>query len=572
MSTTAEGKPAPAPFQPSDDQVIDYLQRSAVFHETERFKALDRRHAFLRAQEYDHQDIDWFDKPANLKETISSEAVFPPGTQPAGPAEELEVRDKRPTAPARLAKVTTQRYTNLLFNERSKPEIIVDGDEDTAAFLDAVRKKAKFWLKMRAARNLGGGMGSVAVTVHVRDSRWSYEVHNSKFCTPLWKDPRDRSLAGLLIMYRTQQEENVRDDKGRVTGTQVVEYLCRRIITSESDIVYREMRLDDVLANPMASWIPEEGLEVKHALGRFPGVWIQNTAVEEQGQEDGESDCEGAYQAIDTADRLIAQAAFSALGNMDPTVVTSTDPKSVQQNQMMGLQKGSRYAIETGLGGSAQYMEMQGAGVKAGMDLADVLESKVNIITGVVIPDDQTMAAAQSAEALELRYAPMLAKAGDLREQYGEPIVELMQITEFIARKFLSQPPKDLGPDPVTGVARIGVPMFDLPPRRVKVEEGGKVIEKSVPHTLGPGGYISLQWGPWFAPTEADKGTIIRNAAAAQAAMFITRETAARKVGPFYGIADVEGEVAKAVDEAQQEAESQLGLAEGQIMRAAGGG
>ncbi len=567
MSTTVDGRPAPAPFKPTDDQVIQHLQRTAVFHETERFKALDRKHAFLTCREYDHQETDWFDMPARAKETISAEAVYPSGTVPTGGGPELDVRDKRPTAPTRRAKVTTERFTNLLFNERSKPQIVVDGDEDTTSFLEAVRKKAKFWSKMRAARNLGGGIGSVAMTVHLREGRWSFEVHNSKFCTPVWKDPRDRSLAGLLIMYRTVRERNKVNDKGEIIGTEMVDYLCRRIITEKSDIIYKEVAFDDAIANPAASWVPEEGLAVQHNLGRFPGVWILNTAVEEEGTEDGQSDCDGAYQSIDTDDRILSQAAYSTLGNMDPTVVTSTDPHAVNQvAQQQGLQKGSRYGIETGLQGSAKYMEMSGAGVTTGLELSTKLQANTDTITGVVIPNDETMAAAQSAEALELRFAPMLAKAGDLREQYGEAIEALMEIVVFMAQKFLSQPPRQLPPDE-DGNPRIGVVQFDLPLRRKKDPDTGD--ESLEPYTLGEGGYVSILWGPWFPPTEADKGQVIQNAAKAQAALFITRATAARRVAPFYGVQDVEGEVAKAEAEAKQAAADQLGTYESELERAA---
>lgn len=573
MSTTLEGKAAPEPFKASDDQLIEFLQQRAVFHNTKRFKTLDRKDAFLKCREYDHQEIDWFDKSADQMETISAEAVYPAGTQPSGgAAQDLEVRERRPTAPTRRAKVTSERYTNLLFSERSKPKIIVDQDTDTDAMLDAIRGKAKFWSKVRAARNLGGGIGSVVMTVHVRANKWSYEVHNSKFCTPVWKDPRDRSLSALLIMYRTQKEENELNDKKQIVGTKLVDYLCRRIITENREIVYKEMRFDDVINNPGGSWIIDEGLDVEHGLGRFPGVWIQNTAVEND-DGDGESDCDGAYQAIDTNDRLISQAVYGSLGNMDPTVVTSTDPKAVQQINALqgGLAKGSKFAIETGVGGSAEYMEMSGGGITSGMALSDKLEAQIDVITGVVIPDDATMAAAQSAEALELRFAPMLAKAADLREQYGEAIVELMQITELIARKFLSQPAMQLPPD-AAGNPRIGQWQFDLPLRKTKVTRGDDMVDVSEPHKLGVGGYISLEWGPWFPPTEGDKGSVIRNSAAAVAARFVTQLSGARRVAPFFGVQDVEGEVSQALQEAKQDAEEQLGQYEGAVVRTAAQG
>jgi hypothetical protein len=556
MSTTIEGKAAPVPFEPKDAQQVVFLQDVAVFAETERFKRLDRRHAFFKAKEYDHQEVDWFDKPADNMETISTEAVYPAGTGPAQPGEPREAREKRPTAPTRRARVTTERFTNLMFSDKRRPTVTVDEDEDTDAFLDAVRRKAKFWSKMRSARNLGGACGSVVMTVHLRNGKWSYEVTNSKFVTPLWKDPRDFTLAGVLIMYRTPREVNVKDDKGKIVGVETVDFVCRRIITENDEIVYKEMPLEAILRDPAASWIVDGDLAVNHNLGMFPGVWIQNTAESES--EDGDSDCEGSYQAIDTNDRLIAQMFFGTLANCDPTVVTATDPKTVQQASAMGapMQKGSDHMIEVGVGGSAKYMEMEGGGVETGLKLSDKLEAQIDVINGLVVPDDSTMAAAQSAEALELRYAPMLAKAGDLRDQYGEAVVELMNITAAMARAF--QTTSVRLPPAADGQERIGRYEFDLPPRKLKAADG-KV--KSVPHQVGPGGYVTLDWGPFFAPTEQDKSAIIKNAASAAASKFVTIETAAGRVGPLYGVQDVNGEVAQARKQSDQDAEDAFGAA-----------
>lgn len=556
MSTSIGGEPVIKKFVPSNVQTIEYLQKHAVFAETERFRQLDRKEAFYRALEYKHQKSDWFDMDADRMETISAEAVFGPGDMASGgnqPTSKKLAREKRPTAPTRRARTTTRRYTDLLFSERRLPRIMVTGDEDSAAFLEAVREKGKFWPTIRYARNLGGAMGAVVVTVHCRSGKWSYEVHNAKHCTPIWEDKRSWTLAGLLIMYRTQREENAFDEDGKLTGTQMVDYVCRRIITKNDEIIYKEMPLKTVMEDPSASWVVEEGLAINHNLGRFPGVWIQNTAETEN--EDGDSDCEGAYETIDTNDRLIAQMFYGTLANCDPTVVTKTDPHEVQQvSEVAGLAKGSDHAIEVGKSGDAKYMEMMGTGVTTAISVSDLLRKQTDDITGAVIPDNDTMANAQSGKAMELRYAPMIARADDLRAQYGEAIVELMRITEDIARRFLLAVVA-LAPA-ADGRPRIGKFRFDLPPRSY-LKDGKQVTED---YKLGPGGYVTLEWGPYFAPTEDDIQKMIKNSSDAAASKFCTTETAARRVTPqVFGVQDVDGEVAKAKEQAQEEAERQLG-------------
>lgn len=561
MSTTISGAPAAKAFRPNDAQTVEFLQTHAVFAETQRFKELDRKEAFFRCQEYKHQKIDWFDCDADTMETITADAVFPTGTQPSGGAKKL-AREKRPTAPTRRARITIRRYTDLLLSNQRKPRVVVDQDPDTDAFLEAVREQGKFWPMMRSARNLGGATGSVVVTVQIREGRWSYEVHNSKHCTPIWEDKRTWKLAGLLIMYRTQREENDFDDEGKLVGTKMVDYLCRRIITKNDDIVYREMALLDVMAKPNESWIVEADLAVNNKLGRFPGVWIQNTAETEDC--DGDTDCEGAYESIDTNDRLIAQMFYGTLPNLDPTVITKTDPHEVQQvSQLEGLQKGSDHAIEVGKSGDAKYMEMTGAGVTTGLALSSKLEKSIDDITGAIIPDDDTMAAAQSGKAMELRYAPMISRADDLRAQYGEAIVELMRITEAMARMFqdmsIQLPP---GPN---GVARIGKFRFDLPPRKTQVKSGDGMKDVVAQHKLGPGGYVTLEWGAYFAPTEDDNQKSIKNSSDAAASRFITKATAARRIAPIFGVQDVEGEVAAAKQEEADDIARGLSTADGGV-------
>lgn len=549
MSTTPKGLPAPQKFKPTDDRVVTFLQERAVFGETVRFKTLDRREAFFRCKAYAHQQKDWWGRDADQQETISPEAVFPPGTTAAGGNEEVLVRDKRPTAPTNIARTVVRRYTGLLFSKSRRPEIKVEQDPDTEAFLKAVRDSCRFWPMMRAARNKGGAMGSVVMTVGLREGKFSYDVHNAKNVTPLWRDKRSLQLQGILVMWRYNKEVNTYDKDGKFAGTSVVVYLHRRIITEHTDITYVDVRLDD--ANE-SNWI--EQARVDHGLGFFPGVWIQNEA--ETDDVDGDADCEGAWQTIDTNDRLIAQMNKGLLKNLDPTTVTKTDEKEIARIEAsagQALQKGSDYALEVGPSGDAKYMEMEGAGITVGMAFSKELKQTVSDITGAVFLSEKDLGSDQSGKAMEYRYAPMIDRADDFRAQYGDAIVELMTITERIARLFLGTIVA-VGPNETPSTFR-----FKLPMRKIREENDGVVVDRLVPHKLGPGGYISLEWGPYFSPTEDDKQKTIKNATAANAGGLIDKVTAARTVAPFYGVTDVEGTVAKAKEEL--EAEVAAGLA-----------
>jgi hypothetical protein len=154
--------------------------------------------------------------------------------------------------------------------------------------------------------------------------------------------------------------------------------------------------------------------------------------------------------------------------------------------------------------------------------------------------------AAQSAKAIEYIYAPMLEKADDLRAQWGDlGVLPLLEIIEKIARHY--QADVSLGQD------QIGRYEFKLPPK--KDAETGKLT----PRHLGPGGYIGINWGSYFAPTESDKETAIRNIVAAKTGGIIDTETAVRKASVILEIADP-NQVLKRLKEDE---EKQMGMAMG---------
>lgn len=552
MSTTLEGKPAPRSPAPPDYALL--LQQRAVFGETKRFRTLDRYEAHYRSTQYDHQKFDWWGKNTEYSETISADATSAPaGMVNVGAAEGLTVRDKRPTAPANLCKTIVNRYTSLLLSNQRKPRVLVDRDQDTEGFLEAVRENSNFWQAARALRNKGGSEGSACMTVHMREGTFVYEVHNPKHLTPIWKDRRGLQLAGVLKMYRYPVEVDEVDPKtGRPIGTREVEFLYRRIITDKVDIVYEPLNLETMTE---ATWEPAPGGMVEHGLGYFPGVWVQNRVEDED--YDGAPDCDGAWATIDTIDRLLAQMNKSVILNCDPTPVVKTDPKEVQQDNP-GV--GSESALNVGVSGDAKYMEFAGTGVTVGLVLLQRLRQNALDMTSTVLPDPgQLSGAARSARAIEFLYAPMLECADELRDQYGPALVSIMRITAAMARAFQAAHPAV-----ADGTGRTMFFLFALPLRTITAEgPDGAVVEQQVPYRVGPGGFVHLEWGPYFSSTADDDQAKITNASSARAAGFITRKTAASYVAKIFGVKDVDSEVA----EAQQELEE-----DGERMMAAGAG
>jgi hypothetical protein len=312
-----------------------------------------------------------------------------------------------------------------------------------------------------------------------------------------------------------------------------VDYLYRRIITNEDDTVYKPVKLA-----PGANLAWEVESTAEHRLGVFPGVWVQNKPVVEN--EDGDPDCQGAWQAFDTIDRLLSQMNKALLLNLDPTLVLKIDPKELLA---MGgaVRKGSDNALNVGTG-DAKYLEMVASGVEAGHKLCDRLKQNVLDVTRCVLVDPEKLSgAAQSAKAMEYIYAPMLEQADELRSQWGDNgVIPMLRLIELMARKFHGVEADQDGKRVIL--------QLDLP----------KKADGTV-RVLGPGGWIRLKWGAYFQPTETDKQIQIANIIAAKTGGLIDEATAVNAGAPIFGVQDAKAMLAQI----QLEAEKALSMGMG---------
>lgn len=510
---------------PRSDEVKRYFYENAPLGETRRYRQLDRYEAHYGCRQYAHQGYDWWGMSADQMETVSPDVQVPLGfTQPAL---NLTVRQRRPTAPYNLCKAVVDRFTGLLFSDVRHPDISIEGDEDTEGFLLAAMESMRFWAKMREARTVGGSVGSSLVTVHLRDGKFCLEVHNPKHCQVVWKDRRSLMPFAVLKCYRYPVMEDILDPRtNEYKGSKQVDYLYRRVITEVDDTVYVPAKLD---GEKPSTWEVES--EVKHGLGFFPGVWVQNLPVLEQ--EDGEPDCQGAWQSFDAMDRILAQQNKAVLLNLDPTLCLKLDAKEMAQ---MGgsVRKGSDNALYLGASGSANYLEITGSGVDAGSKVWAQLKQNTLDVVRCVLVDPQTISgAAQSAKAIEYIYAPMLEKADDLRAQYGDLcVVPLLRVVEKMVRKFAGQTVQ-IAP------GKVGRYKFDLPPKVTQEDQGDGTTKRIVgDHALGLGGYIRLSWGPYFAPTAQDKQAALQALSAAKMGGLIDQETAVKQASLLFDVRD----------------------------------
>jgi hypothetical protein len=260
--------------------------------------------------------------------------------------------------------------------------------------------------------------------------------------------------------------------------------------------------------------------QVEHGFGFCPVVWVQNLPA--QDDIDGDPDCVGIYDLVESIDALVSQANKGTVFNCDPTLRIITDA------DMSEVSKGSENAIKLPSGSSADYMEISGSGPKAAMDMADALRKFALEVSQCVL--DHPEMSVRTATEIERVYSSMLAKADILREQYGQrcvvPLVEMMlDAASKLEEGTLS---------PETGEVTRRV--ITLPPRIIQNEDG---TTERASRKLGPGGVLGIRWSRYFEPGLSDIELAVRAAGTAQAGSLIDLEHAVRFVSEYFGIRDV---------------------------------
>jgi hypothetical protein len=202
------------------------------------------------------------------------------------------------------------------------------------------------------------------------------------------------------------------------------------------------------------------------------------------------------------------------------------------------VKKGSEDALTVGVGGSADYLELAGTSISAGMSLFAELKNQIlEVCECVLLDPDKAAAAGTSSVALRVIFAPMIAKCDVLRMTYGRAIERIVNgLIDYVRVHRLGEevalddgaddaPPLEV-PDPFAEppLDESGNPLpandvppptyvftVDLPPREETVDVFDPVTgeptgeQQVVTHPRVPGsGTVALEWGEYFKPTADD--------------------------------------------------------------------
>lgn len=468
---------------------------------------LNRRWAVYHCAQYDSRGTDW-DGMQRLdpieREAVASLGFAAPGfADPGGQSRELPIKYRRPSVTYNLAKVIVDRFTGLLFSERRHPNLDSDGDPRTEDAAQALAEATRLWSTLIKARTLGGAMGSVATSFAFVEGRPIVEVHDPRWTIPTFVDRAALRLSSLDKRYMYPVE--TRDPETGLWVTQ--SYWHRRVVDEERDVVYAPTPVGE---GDEPEWV--EQVAVEHRLGFCPAVWTQNLPVDDD--IDGDPDCHGIWDALESIDFLLSQANRGILRNCDPTLAL----EGVGDLEMLSVKKGSDNAIKLPQG-SSKYLEIAGSGPAAAREFVKELRAYALEVAQCVLEHPDV--GGRTATEVERAYSSMLAKADVLREQYGQrlviPLVEMM----LEAARKLDTPRLD----PTTGELV-----------RYALDLRGR---DGAPVSLGASGArVTIHWPGYFEPTLVDAQAAAAAAGSAKMSGLIDEENAVKFVAPYFRIDD----------------------------------
>ena len=488
-----------------------------------RQRQLEHYWRYYRCSNYEGRRVDWNGNEhlaPELHDMVATSGVIPAGFYDAG--QTLPIKFRKPTAPYYLAKAVVNRFTALLFSSRRHPKIACD-DPDTEDWLIGFAEATRLWARMIQARTFGGAMGSVGLGFKFIRGRPVVEVHDPRYSNPIFVDKELQIVGKFEKRYQYSVDEQNADG---VWGQ--VWYWYRRVIDAEVDIVWERVLVDGA---EEPDWAAQAYQVTEHNFGFCPVIWIQNQPVDND--IDGDPDCHGVFDLIESIDALYAQANRGTLANCDPSLVIESD------SEFDDIRKGSGSALQVERGGKVAYLEITGAGIDRAMKLAAVLEHRAQIVARCQLEANQS-GPARTVEEVEHNYSSMTEQADIYREQYGEAGVRELLAMVLRAARQLSEP-KISGAD--GGLPRVTQHYIDLPRRKITDPISGVVTYAQ--RQLGAGEQVELRWPEYFTPSQDTILKAVQAAAQAKLGQLVDAKHAITSVAEYFQVENIPDMLAK---------------------------
>jgi hypothetical protein len=413
----------------------------------------------------------------------------------------VPMRDRAPAVQSQIVRAAGRRLVSLVFGERAFPKIKTESaafgvslsTEQSAALqrlVDEVLRVASLKRRMREVLSDGLRAGTTVALQSIRAGRLSVDLVPAKWCTPTFEDD-GRTLKRLVVEYKFP-----RDGKW---------YVHRREIEAPVDVTYEPVEVAR-LEHAAIDWTK---VPVAHRIpcAFVPAVWHRNMAesIETATAVDGHALAEGLEDEIGALDLELSQLYRNALYNGDPQMVRIglDEPANIPRGQTAStgngwasivpqpaLKKSVTNLWDLPTGSDAKMVESSGAGAQIIASSIEHLRRVIVDAMGIVLADPTQLGTGElSARALTLM-APMLATADDLRVEYGET---LLSILDQLLRLCAMTPGR-------IELASLEAARPALDVLFARGPDGGAVWMRAP---------IALAWGEYFEPSWSDLSAAI---------------------------------------------------------------
>ena len=463
----------------------------------------------------------------------------------------VPLRERAPVVQSQYVRSAVQRLATLVFGDRSFPRLKVEaegfrvalqpGERDALqALVDELIRAPALSKRMREVITEGLKSGSACVVVGLVEGRPTLSLLPAKWCTPTLR--ADGSVESLVVEYKCPHPDG--------DGKRWMAY--RREITAQYDRTYEPVEVRD--KEPIA-W----GAYTDIPLEFCPVVWVRNDAeaTSTSDQFDGHALVEGLEDEVEALDMELSQLYRNALYNGEPQLVqigvddgpltgpvgntSTTDTRFSWMNSILpgwaqrggssesALKKAPGKLWKLPSGGDAKMVESTGAGAEIIRGAVKELRRVLTDASGVVLFDADALGTGDiSGRALTLLHAPMLDHADNLRVEYGDALV---RIVNLMLRLLASERVHAEG-----ALLRTYDTAFPVLSRFQGVGADG--ARKWIPVA------VSLQWGEYFEPSAQDRQAAVATAMAASGGQpVLSHRSAVAAVAALFGLQDVDAEV-----------------------------
>ena len=417
-----------------------------------------------------------------------------------------DTRKRQPKLIFPLPSIASDMFCSLVTGEEAKLTLNVE-DEALQEKIDNFMKKSMLWGCISSAFPSFFANGSMFIRFFVTDNKKKLilEPHNTKSCWPKFDDNEDLESVKIRYIY----------DTGKVDKRQQPIWKWAQYeLFKNKDVEYDNPIFDH---NEKTPPVFSPVLTINHGLGEVQGVWIKNGF--DPTSDDGKSLLEGALDFLDNLNYMSGKESDSLYHSLYPTLLGFGVDEIDLQKGAVKLTGGEALITSEKPPDKADLRFLENS--NSGISLSDIYVQRNMVflqhILKVTLPNPEVLLGyAQSAEAMKMLYKPIISEVQNMRPFLENGICELLERIEM-----------------ATGDLEWGLP------------KGTTKLAKK-------------KWGDIFKATQTDIAQKVTSAVSASQARVISRKTSSEFLAPDFGVSNVEEELKRIEEEAQQDMEEDL--------------